>query len=220
MVAAGCVVLTSCVAPGSARSEDRIAAPAREVRCALDGWTNNGFGGDIPVRDAPAAPALIIGHLPITRDGALIAYGDRRYSVRFAVIGFANGWLKIDQASDSYNDETGIAKRDVYAGKGWVPANAVRFQIQSARGFTAPDASSRRVVDLGSDWATDLGEIENVRACNGSWALVDLLVMRKRSGESLVEVAESERFRHRAWFRGVCGNEETTCDAVSVDIGP
>lgn len=189
------------------------AAPKGTRPCSIEAWTNNAGGEDIEVREAPRTEAQIIGRLPVTGSGA-----DTAYSVRFAVTAFEAGWMKVDGASDRYND---AGARPVFAKQGWIVADAVRFQIQSARGFAEPDAGKARIVDLGDDWATDLGRIGRVLACDGEWALVDLVVERRRDGRGrLLELAELDRTRHRAWFRGLCGVEETTCDMKSVDQNP
>ncbi len=194
--------------------------PSHQRQCTLDGWTNNRFGENIAVHERPEAKSAILGRLPVTADDAKQVDDERLYSVRFAITGFEMGWLRIEGASDHYNDTQSGRARPVYAGSGWVPADAVRFQIQSARGFMAPSASSRKIVDLGSDWATDLGVIERVLACDGSWVLVDLRLTHERRADRLIQLTGHEQSLHRAWFRGVCGNEETSCDRPSVDDLP
>jgi len=194
----------------SADSAPLLDAPEGEQSCSIEGWINNAAGRDVEVRNVPRADATVVGRLPVTRPG------EDRYSVRFVVTGSNTGWMRIEGASDRNNADT---ERSVFSGKGWVPADAVRFQIQSARGFAAPDPNSVRLVDLGDDWATDLGRIAQVLACRGDWALVDLVVERRRDGRGgLAELADDDRSRHRAWFRGICGIEETTCDMETVDV--
>lgn len=201
------------VATASSRAKTSQSEPTlQETQCTLDGWTNNSFGGDIPVRARPDEASPIIGRLPITADDAQNAHGDRSYSVRMDIVGSLGDWLHIARATDDYNDTQSGSARPVHARRGWVPANGVRFQIQSAHGFDAPSPASRKVVDLGNDWVTDLGTIERVLACDGSWVLIDLRLTYERRSDRLIELPDSDRPLHRAWFRGVCGNEETTCD--------
>ena len=48
--------------------------------------------------------------------------------------------------------------------------------------------------------------------------LLDYLVDRKRSPQDeIVERAKGEQLAGRAWFRGLCDVQETTCDMKSVD---
>jgi len=185
--------------------------PARETRCAIDGWTNNRFGEDIPIREHPNASAPVVGRLPVTPESAQNAYGDRLYSVRMDIVGFSGGWLRIDHASDRYNDTPPGGARRISSPSGWMPADGVRFQIQSAFGYDTPSLAGRKILDLANDWATDIGAIERVLACNGSWVLVDLRLTHRRIGDRLIEFGNEQQTIRRAWFRDVCGNEETTC---------
>ncbi|MFP3624878.1 hypothetical protein SB771_37010, partial [Burkholderia sp. SIMBA_051] len=69
-----------------------------------------------------------------------------------------------------------------------------------------------------SDWLTEMGKIQGIRACHEDWVLLDYLVDRKRSPQDeIVERAKGERLAGRAWFRGLCDVQETTCDMNSVD---
>jgi len=200
------------IAPATHDQGPAGSGPATEQRCALEGWTNNALPGDIEVRSAPHPNAPVIGWLPHT--SAL----DERHSVRFRITASRAGWLRVEEASDRNN--TG-AERTVSSSPGWVAANSVSFGIQSARGYAAADQASRRLVDLGDDWATDLGTVTRVLACRDDWAQVDIVLKHRRGANGeLMDLPAKDQTRYRAWFRGICGNEETTCDMKSVDVGP
>lgn len=209
-IAALAVLLSPAAAQFAGITTER---PVGEFACSIEAWTNNAIGRDVEVRQEPNAGSPVVGRLPITAPNA-----DQRYSVRFSVTASFPGWLKIKSATDQNNGETA---RPVFSGDGWILADAVRFHIQSARGYEGPASTHPRVLDLGDDWATEMGQIERVLGCDHEWVLIDLVVERKRQANGgLIELPDSDRPRVRAWFRGVCGIEETTCEVKSVDGGP
>lgn len=194
-------------------AEDALSV---QTSCSINGWTNNDFGAEIQVRSAPVMDAAIIGQLPLTANNS--ANGDRIYSVRFDITGSVNGWLQIDNISDVYNARTTDRLAHTEVKSGWVPADSVRFRIQSARGFESPQPSATKLTDLKDDRASDMGDIEKVIACNGQWVLIDFRTKFHREEDGrLTALSHNTQPMHRAWFRGICGNEETTCDMASAD---
>lgn len=189
--------------------------PAGATSCAFNAWTNNDKTL-IEVRAAPSADAQLVGQIPTVSAAGEAEYA---YSISFDVLEAKDGWLKIANASDVYNEESDdYVPREVYKGEGWIKSDEAKVGIQSARGFRKPDPQSERLLDIGSDWLTEMGRINNILACNEDWVLLDYTVLRKRmAGEELVELASDEQLAGRAWFRGLCSNAETTCDMKSVD---
>lgn len=194
---------------------NQAEAPAGATSCAFSAWTNNDKAA-IEVREAPSTDAKLLGQIPT---GSKVGEAEYAYSIGFDVLEAKDGWLKIANASDVYNEESDdYVPREVYKGEGWIKSDEARVGIQSARGFLMPDPQSERLLDIGSDWLTEMGRINNILACNEDWVLLDYTVLRKRmAGEELVELASDERLTGRAWFRGLCSNAETTCDMKSVD---
>lgn len=183
--------------------------------CRLGAWTNNETAAPIAVHAEPSATSAVVGHLPTTGADGSTAYD---YSVAFDIIAANGAWLQISGATDADNANDDRAARPVYSGTGWIPADAARFGIQSARGHQRPDAASPRLVDLGTDWASELGKVTRILACADAWVLVDLTIHHRRGlGDRLTELPAAEQQHRRAWFRGVCSNEATTCDMRSVD---
>ena len=86
--------------------------------------------------------------------------------------------------------------------------------VQSARGYARPDAGSERLLDLKGDWLRDRVALRGIVACDGEWLLLDY---EMRNDEKLEPLAPKDRKRGRAWFRGICGSEETSCDMRSAD---
>lgn len=187
-------------------------APTGPTTCGFSGWTNDQKPA-IQVRASPSAQSNVVGTLPTTRgDGAdpTIDY----YSVTFDVTEAHDGWLKIKNASDAKTGNDQPRPRPVYQGEGWIEAADARVGIQSARGYARPDASSERLLDLGSDWLTERATLQGIVACNGEWLLLDY---EMRNSDKFEPLAPKDRTRGRAWFRGICESSETTCDMRSVD---
>lgn len=204
----------------SASSHAKNPEPAQDTVCTIDGFTNNAFGKDIVVRSAPSETAPVVGHMPLTTGAVVTRSGDSLYSMRFNIVASRNGWLRLANISDSYNDGETNRAAAIEGKSGWVPANAVRFQIQSARGYVDPHVAADRLFDMKDDWATDAGIIENVLGCNGLWAQVDLRIKDTHPHDRRhIAPGQDELSVKGAWFHGICGSQETTCDMASVDIG-
>lgn len=209
-------ILALLAAPAAMAANPQAEAPAGSTTCAFGAWANY-EKPSITVREAPSANAKALGQIPTKPAAGEPEYA---YSVTFDVKQAQDGWLKIANASDAYNEEAfpDQAPRKVYKGEGWIRADDAHVGIQSARGYLKPDAASQRLVDLGSDWLTEMGKIQGIRACHENWVLLDYLVDRKRSPQDeIVERAKGEQLAGRAWFRGLCDVQETTCDMKSVD---
>lgn len=210
------LALALLAAPPVIAAASRAEAPNGATACAFSAWANYDKPS-ITVRDTPSANARALGQIPTKPAAGEPEYS---YSVTFDVKQAQDGWLKIANASDAYNEEEfpDQARRTVYQGEGWIRADDARVGIQSARGYLKPDAASPRLVDLGGDWLTEVGKIQGIRACHEDWVLLDYLVDRKRSPQDdIVERAKGEQLAGRAWFRGLCEAQETSCDMKSVD---
>jgi len=173
------LTLALLAAPPVIAASAQAEAPAGATTCAFSAWANYDKPS-ITVRDAPSASAKALGQIPAKPAAGEPEYS---YSVTFDVKEARDGWLRIANASDAYNEEEypERAPRKLYKGEGWIRADDARVGIQSARGYAKPDAASQRLVDLGSDWLTEMGKIQGIRACHESWVLLDYLVDRKRS---------------------------------------
>lgn len=213
---ASIAILALFAAPAAMAANPQAEAPAGATSCAFGAWANY-EKPSITVRDAPSANAKALGQIPTKPAAGEPEYS---YSVTFDVKQAQDGWLRIANASDAYNEEEypERAPRKLYKGEGWIRADDARVGIQSARGYAKPDAASQRLVDLGSDWLTEMGKIQGIRACHESWVLLDYVVDRKRSPkDEIVERPKGEQLAGRAWFRGLCDVQETSCDMKSVD---
>lgn len=192
-------------------AEPAAWVPPAETRCDLEGWTTDTDPAGLNVRAAPSARAAVVGTLPAYDAGE----GHLRTS-RFSIRGSAGGWLRIERGAEyrvqDVPDEW--PDRPAYAGSGWISGRHAGFAVQSARGYAKPDAASTEIVDLKSDWLTDLGAVDRIVACSGRWALVDFHLEHRRDGDRLLDLTPREKSASpgRAWFRGICPIIETTCD--------
>lgn len=215
---AGLAAVPVLLSAGPAASQTGTEAawePGRPTACRFGAWTRNETAAPIVVRAGPSAAAPVIGHLPTTGADGSTTY---EYSVTFDVTAVNGEWLEITNVSDSNNADDQRAARPVPVGTGWIRSDAVRLGVQSARGYQRPDTASRRLIDLGTEWLTGMGRVTRVIACDGDWILADYaIVQRWGEGNSLIEISPAEQQHGRAWFHGLCGIEETTCDMRSVD---
>jgi hypothetical protein len=179
--------------------------PAHE--CRLEAWVVDRDPAGLNVRSAPSREARLLGTLPplVNPDG------ERDYGVELRITGAKDGWLRIEGARDDPSRNGLGTPRPTYAGTGWISGNLVRFGVQSAHGYAQPDVKSERRVDLGQDWLSDRAEITRMLACKDDWAHVEFR-LRAATG-----AADALGEPQRAWFRGICANQETTCDRAAVD---
>lgn len=190
-------------------SRERAMPPRGETECQLEGWAIDRDPQGLNVRAAPSGDARILGKLP----AFVVNDEEHDFGIPFHIIGSRDGWLKINSAKDD-PARSGIAARETYPGSGWISGRMARFTVQSGQGYQRPDKSSPRIVDLGNDWLTDFGSLERVVACSGDWALVDFSVDKYRDPDTQALVGSTGGKTQRAWFRGICANQETTCDGV------
>ncbi|RJG43192.1 hypothetical protein [Mesorhizobium sp. DCY119] len=181
----------------------RVEAAA-DGACNFEGWSVAGTDALANIHEKPDAASPVLGVLP-----AYVDSDDHRYGIALSIVGSHEKWLLVENARDDPN-RTGLPSRPTFSGRGWISGEAVRFQVQSARGYERPDASSNRVFDLGDNWLTDVADIRSVEGCAGDWALVSFA-----ADAEAVSRLKSEPQEGRAWFRRICANQETTCDGVT-----
>lgn len=199
---------TACAGFAAATGRD-VDIPSAETACALEGWAVDRDPRGLNVRAAPSARARVLGTLPP------LSVGEDRadFGVPFRITASRGGWLRIEGAQDD-PARSGEPARPTYAGRGWISGGFVRFKVQSAHGHRAADADSERIVDLGDDALTDVAALTRVLACSGAWALVEFVQEKRRDPVTQALRDATDRTPRRAWFRGICANQETTCDSV------
>ncbi|MBW9258200.1 MAG: hypothetical protein K1562_11320 [Candidatus Thiodiazotropha sp. (ex. Lucinisca nassula)] len=185
--------------------------PTTETECRIEGWSKETHQHGLPVHSAAGIDAQVVGSLP----AYVINFDSHNFGIEFQIIGSRQGWLKIRGAKDD-PDRSKLPLRATYSGIGWIPGESVEFMVQSDSGHLQPDAESPKLIDLKGDWLTSMGKIEQVIACSGEWVLLDYSLGKQRNLQSLalkrLTEAERQTTQGRAWFRGVCANQETTCE--------
>ncbi|ODB87413.1 hypothetical protein A3193_00350 [Candidatus Thiodiazotropha endoloripes] len=185
--------------------------PTTETECRIEGWSKETHQHGLQVRSSAEMNAQVVGILP----AYVINFDSHNFGIEFQIIGSDRGWLKIRGAKDDPN-RSKLPIRATHPGIGWIPGEQVAFMVQSGSGHQRPDAESAKLLDLKGDWLTSMGKIVQVVACSGEWVLLDYSLGRARNPQTLAlkRLTEAERraSQGRAWFRGVCANQETSCE--------
>jgi hypothetical protein len=144
---------------------------------------------------------------------------ERDVGADFSIIGSHNGWLRISGARDYAALLYDFASRKTYSGIGWVHGSRVRFSIQSGIGFQCPNKTSPQLINVSDVWLDEIADLTKVVACQGKWVLVDYKhrKRKKTNGKAKTTLSKRKLKTGRAWFRGVCSVQETTCDGVDPD---
>lgn len=187
-----------------------LALPQGTQFCDLQGWAYSNGLAEVALHQFPDKASKALGIVPVDDLLQDALHGNRLYPAEVTITQYDSGWLKVSELRDL---ENGDAARAVPPTPGWIEANAIRFNIQSGHGYEAPDTASKVIIDMKDEWATEVGEIEQVHACQGDWVLVDYRQKLIRDAQyALVPVATEKQFRKQAWFRNTCGDFFTTCD--------
>lgn len=187
-----------------------LTLPQGAQNCDLQGWAYSNGLADVVLRQSPDKESRALGIVPVSDPSKIASHGNMLYPAEVTVAQYDRGWLKVSELRDQENDE---AARVVPPTPGWIEANAIRFNIQSGNGHEAPDPASKVLIDMKGEWATEVGEIEQVRACQGDWVLVDYRqTLTREAQHGLVPLSAEKQFRRQAWFRNTCGDLFTTCD--------
>ena len=87
---------------------------------------------------------------------------------------------------------------------GWISGRYLDFALQTDLAFAEPDPSSPVVA---AHWEDEEGGhpfgYRHPSACRGEWVRL--------------KVTARDGVEREGWVRGVCGNQETTCDGVAGD---
>lgn len=194
-----------------------VWVPSDETKCNIEAWVMENDPKGLNVRAAPSKDAAIIGKIPTSG-------GKYELSAELTIIGSHKGWLRITGARDYAASTFGLPPRKIYSGEGWVHGSRVGFDVRSGVGFERPDPVSHRlVIAFNYDGLSDVGGFRSVVACQGEWALLDFQLTRrvtmdpKETYHEELSPAEREKSRGRAWFRGICSIQETSCTAQNAD---
>lgn len=216
---AGAMLLALLVTSLPTKADDAalIRIPEGTSKCQIYAWVSFSATKPIPVYAKPDATSKVLGRLPVSKDAGYA-------SIEFVVIETSPGWIKIEKADDPAmdgDDGKPLPKRKVYKGTGWIRSDQAQIGIQSGLGYSEPRTDSRLIMNQRGRWVSDMALITHIRACNGRWVLVDYKTMFAiDERDSLVDLKPADQREGRAWFRGICSNQYTTCDMRDVDREP
>ena len=180
----------------------RADGPARtglppKGQCSFGAWVADTGPAGLNVRAGPSARAAVVGRLPPpVFDSEL----ERPMAMSFQVVESRDGWFRITDAAPPDGSVTAEPLPS-----GWISGRYVDFSIQTDLAFAEPDPSSAVVA---SAWRDEDGghqiSYRRPSGCRGEW--VRLLVAGRDGRE------------RQGWLRGICDNQETTCDGVAGDL--
>lgn len=186
-----------------------LALPQGAQVCDLQGWAYSNGLAEVVLRQSPDKASKALGIVPVDAAPNAASHGNMLYPAEVTVTQYDSGWLKVSALRDLENGE---AARALPPTPGWIEANAIRFNIQSGHGYEAPDTASKVIIDMKDEWATEVGEIEQVHACQGDWVLVDYRqTLTRDAQDALVPLAAEKQFRKQAWFRNTCPPTASVC---------
>lgn len=166
--------------------------------CAIGAWSIATAPEGVPVRSGPSAGAPVIGRLP-----PVVAYEGGLQSGRgpeFQILEADKGWFRIGSVSVPKVEDDDVVDMVPLAAEGWIAGDAIYFMIQSRKGFAEPDNTSAIAFTV-DDW-------------NGPRDWLYLSDCRDKWVQIAYGTPKQEK---RAWFRGICASQETSCDGVQGD---
>lgn len=152
------------------------------------------------IRQRPWATAAAIGRIvpePVAR-------GDAARGVAISVDRVAGSWVHVE--ASPADARLGRAATPA----GWLALKDIYFVMQTSKGFARPDARSalRYAID---DWVYP-ALVLGIEDCHGEWLKLVVASDEESDPDAPVEAPAIS-----AWFRGFCGQAETTCDGTVSD---
>lgn len=182
--------------PGQPGPPEVFPVPPGTACDVRGGWSTDTDPAGLNVRAGPSATARIVGRLPPPKYDPDF---EREMKAEFDILEIRDGWVRI-----GVKDPSGWGPAYPRPPAGWISARYVGFDLQSDKAFAAPDPKSRLIASAWNDADGIHGfGYRNPSECRGAW--VRLLVTDRQGRES------------PAWARGVCNNQETTCDGAAGD---
>lgn len=172
MAAMGVALLT-----GAAQAEpavDRFRT-GNTVSCLFEGFSVDPDPAGLPVRTEPRTDAPSYNRLPPPR-----VVGVDEIAVVVRVVGFRDGWFRIDSAwfPGESKPGGGAASAPAYRGDGWVPVPTIKATLAGKALRTAPQADAPVRASLsgrrgGFPLTPDGVAVRRLLGCRGAWVEVD-----------------------------------------------
>ena len=180
-------MMLAVAAPVAAAPSSAPASPAEPRRiCTVVGFAAG--GQTIPVWSEPRIGSEPAGVLPAPDPSDEMG---GRMAAEFGVAEARGGWFRIENGGPWLADHSSPPPPGV---SGWISGRHVRFSLQTHMGFAEPDPRSE------------------VRYRSRDGDEPDLLVSLDCRGEWVKLLFSQDGEIREGWFRGVCANQETSCD--------
>lgn len=198
------VLFFIAVPPAESKGRGEPTAPT----CTIPGWISNVDPQGVAVRAAPASDAAIRARLPSTVDSDYLP-------IAVDITASSNGWLHVENPAYDPDPREPPAP-PVPVVSGWVDQAATVVIVQGKRGRSAPSKSARILDEFKEGWLSDSARIDRVLDCKGRWVKVEYRHLVRDDGTVPYSRVAGGPVR-QAWFTGLCGMQETTCDMPTND---
>jgi hypothetical protein len=163
-------------------------AVAAGIPCSISGYSNDPDPKGQNIRKTPSGSAKIIARLPPP-----VTEDGFKFGPYFDILAVQGGWVKVTNAS-SWNGGESSARI------GWISAKFVRFHLQTEVGFVGPSNKTQPI------WHAEGSSFDEsfslLVGCSAEYAQV---------------LPTGTDVPKKAWVRGVCAIQETTCDGLPID---
>lgn len=172
-------------------------AAAAGGACELSVYAKDTDPNGLNVRSGPSIHAAVVATLPGWDPPQPDDELEGHLPALFTVVEARNGWVRI---ADVRIPDAKTGTHRASAIQGWVSGRMVGYSLQTEVGFQRPDPASPALIQ--HDGGVILDDAIGISGCSGEWARIDY---------------GDPRSPQRAWFRGLCGRIETTCDGRNGD---
>lgn len=205
------VMLAALAMPPQPASAKTIAIVKPTNACNFLVMSQERDPAGLNVRAGPGTQFAVLGTVPpiVDSEGGMTSVA----GPQFEVLGSRKGWLYVESIGEE-PDFTGKPERPMYKGRGWISGKKVFANVQSTKGFVKPNAHSAPVVNWDDKkWSAVEMQEQHILECKGEWGQFQTFYKTvdgsgKTTGSNLSVTA---------WFRGLCGAFETSCDGLQSD---
>jgi len=148
------------------------------------------------IRSAPRPDAPVIGHLPPRLHLSPVDI----VGAEFKVIGSRDGWLLIQNAEATVNEQLNTVHP--FEGPGWISGRLVGVRLGIANLRAQPRRDAAVIAQLRNEkegWGPDSFRVSGIHACEGDF----------------VDVTTAWPRKLRGWSWNPCASQLTTCDRSS-----
>ncbi len=164
------------------------AAQAASKPCTIKAYSTDPDPNGQNIRASASGKAKIVGQLP-----PLVNEDGIKFGPYFDILQVSGDWAQVTNAQ-SWNGGTQSTTR------GWISTKFIRFYLQTEVGFAGPSNTTKPIWNKGGSLLAD--SFNRLIGCSGEYAQVT------PTGKGAPK---------KAWARGVCDVQETSCDGLAGD---